>query len=223
MKRIIFLTSGNGGSLKSVHYAIQRLNWDLVIDQVISDRECGALEFAHSIGVKATTCSYHSSDDSELYQLLGDEGADLIVTNIHKVISSRILDLYPERFLNLHYSLLPAFAGLIGMQTLDEAAKLKVRWVGASAHIVDQLVDHGPILGQCVVPVDWNSDSLSEIQNAVFRGACMVLLQAIAGQLELPGRHSSDNCDVGGKSVSFNPPLGFDVAVLDQAYWSSLR
>ena len=223
MKRIIFLASGNGGSLKSVYYAIQRFNWELVVDLVIADRECGALEFARSTGIRAATCSYQSGDDSELYQLLCDEGADLIVTNIHKIITSRILHLYPEKFVNLHYSLLPAFGGLIGMQTLDEAAKLKVRWVGATAHTVDALVDHGRVLGQCIVPVNWNTDAPGEIQNAVFRGACMVLLQAILGQLKLPGSHTYESCDVGGKRVSFNPPLAFNVTVLDQAYWSSLR
>jgi phosphoribosylglycinamide formyltransferase-1 len=223
MKRIIFLASGNGGSLKSVYYAIQRLKLDLVVDLVIADRECGALEFARSTGIRATTCSYHSSDDRELYQLLCHQGADLIVTNIHKVITSRILDLYPERFVNLHYSLLPAFGGLIGMQTLDEAAKMKVQWVGATAHVVDKLVDHGRVLGQCVLPVDWNTDALSELQNTVFRGACMVLLGAIVDQLELSGSHNNVAHDICGKRVLFNPLLKFDATVLDQEYWRSLR
>ena len=223
MKRIIFLASGNGGSLKSVYYAIRRLNWELVVDLVIADRECGALEFALSTEIRATTCAYDSSDDDALYKLLRGESADLIITNIHKVITKRILDLHPGKFLNLHYSLLPAFGGLIGMQTLNEAAKLDVRWVGATSHIVDELVDHGPVLGQCVVPVNWSTDALSEIQNVVFRGACMVLLQTILAQLGFLASHSSDTYATCGKRVLFNPPLGFDPAVLDETYWSSLQ
>ena len=207
MKKIVFLASGNGGTLKSVYYALERLGWDAILNLVVADRECGALDFARSNGIRAKTCSYHSKQDGALYELLRDEPADLIVTNIHKIITKRILDLFPGRYLNLHYSLLPSFGGVIGMRTLDEAKKQNVQWVGATSHVVDELVDHGRILGQCVIRVDWQRDSLDILQNTIFRGACMVFLQSVRSTLEFPVVWYCDGLDVCGKHV-FQPLTG---------------
>jgi len=205
VKRIIFLASGNGGSLKSIYYAIQRLHWDAEVDFVIADRARGALEFARASGIRSTICSYQYNEDNELYALLLGEHADLVITNVHKIVTKRILDLLPGKFLNLHYSLLPAFGGLIGMQTLVEAAKQNVRWVGATSHIVDELVDHGQILGQCIVRVDWHNDSLSVLHNVVFRGACIVLMQSVLSLLEFTGSKNYFAYTAFEKRVLFNP------------------
>jgi phosphoribosylglycinamide formyltransferase 1 len=223
MKTILFLVSGNGGTLKSVYYAIERLGWDVGIDKVISDRECGAVEFAKSRGLDATVISYSTKSDEQLYHLLENRSPDLVVTTVHKIITRRILGLFPGRFVNLHYSLLPAFGGLIGMQTVEEARKRNVKWVGATSHMVDEQVDHGKILGQAVVRVDWEEDDVGLAAGIVFRSACLVFIQSLMSLLGLPGKFGCQEVEIFGKSVMFNPSLEFDPAILDASFWHSLR
>ena len=50
---------------------------------------------------------------------------DVIITNIHKIIDSDTLNMFPSKFINLHYSLLPSFAGYIGMETVEKAKEQK--------------------------------------------------------------------------------------------------
>ena len=79
MKKIVFLVSGNGGTLKSVYFAIQKSGWEVEVDLVVSDRDCGAIDFAKTKAIRTKVISYKSKDDQELFDLLSLERPDLIV------------------------------------------------------------------------------------------------------------------------------------------------
>jgi phosphoribosylglycinamide formyltransferase 1 len=91
--------------------------------------------------------------------------------------------------LNVHPSLLPAFPGA---QAVAEALAWGVKVSGVTVHLVDELVDHGPVVAQEAVPVE--PDDTPETLHARIKAvehrllpACVAL--ACAGRLAVDGRH----------------------------------
>ena len=77
-----------------------------------------------------------------------------------RLLSARFIQDFPRRILNIHPALLPAFPGLHAQR---QALERGVRISGATVHLVDEEMDHGPIIMQAAVPVypDDTEDSLS--------------------------------------------------------------
>ena len=77
-----------------------------------------------------------------------------------RLLSAEFVDRYPQRILNIHPALLPAFPGLDAQQ---KAVDWGVKVSGCTVHLVDAELDHGPIVMQRAVPVhdDDNPISLS--------------------------------------------------------------
>lgn len=220
--KLAFLASGNGGTLKFIHQANQRLRLDLHIVAVVADRPCGALDYARAAGIPAVQVPYTRQNPFALREVLLKTAPDFVVTNIHKILDSETLALLPAgRFINLHYSLLPAFKGLIGMETVARARALNVPIVGATCHEVEEEVDNGRCLAQFAVGVDWQQDSLAQVQELVFRGAGLVLLQGLlsAGRQSVPTAAAA----TWPRPVLFSPELCFDALGLDEAFWQGLQ
>ena len=91
-----------------------------------------------------------SEVQGQIFELLKSQVADWIFLTFDRILDEGILNLFPERFLNPHLSLLPAFPG---MRALERALERGVPFVGATIHGVTALVDDGPALAQCVHPV----------------------------------------------------------------------
>lgn len=75
----------------------------------------------------------------------------MIMTNIHRILSSRVVERCRGRLVNLHYSLLPMFGGLIGMDPIRRAIEAGCRFVGTTVHHVVEAVDAGPVISQTVL------------------------------------------------------------------------
>ncbi|MBT2558735.1 hypothetical protein J7E24_13130 [Hymenobacter sp. ISL-91] len=223
MIKIAFLASGNGGTLRFIHQANQRLQLGLQVVAVVADRPCGALDYAQVAGIAAVQVPYTRKSPSALREALLEIKPDFVVTTVHKILDPETLALLPAgRFINLHYSLLPAFRGLIGMETVAQAKALNVPIVGATCHEVEEEVDAGKCLAQFAVGVDWQRDSLQEVYELVFRGAGLVLLQGLlmnAGRKPLPLGAAVDWL----RPVLFSPALYFDASRLDEAFWQELK
>ncbi|RFP65519.1 formyl transferase [Hymenobacter lapidiphilus] len=221
--RIVFLISGNGGTLKVVHQANQRLQLGLDIVAVLADRPCGGLDYARSVGLPAKQLAYTRKSPFALREALLEAAPDFVVTNIHKIIDAETLALLPPgSFINLHYSLLPAFKGVIGMETVAQAKALNLSIIGATCHEVEEEVDNGRCLAQFALGVDWQRDTLEEVYELVFRGAGLVLLQGLltqAGREPLP-LISAANWP---HSILFSPRLCFNSSQLDEAFWQEIK
>lgn len=222
-KTITFLASGNGGTLKFIFQAIERLGLPLTIIDVVTDRDCGALEYAQSQGLRATHIAYSRKTPAELQRVLAENHSDLVVTNIHKIIDAETLDLLPGSFVNLHYSLLPAFKGFIGMETVVQAQLLNTSIIGATCHEVDELVDNGRVLSQCAMPVDWNHTTPVDMHEAVFRGASLCLLDGLMQKTGLLFSGRTEQLRVQGRLLLFSPALCFDATALDESFWLGLK
>ena len=81
-------------------------------------------------------------------------GAELIVLGgFDRILSSAWVDAYPNRILNVHPSLLPAFAGGMNPKPQQDALQAGVKIAGCTVHIATDDVDAGPIIAQAAVPV----------------------------------------------------------------------
>jgi phosphoribosylglycinamide formyltransferase-1 len=100
--------------------------------------------------------------DADVIACLREHGVDLVIlAGYMRLLSPGFIAAFPNRILNIHPSLLPAFPGLDAQQ---QAFDYGVQWAGCTVHFVDEHLDHGVIILQRAIPVLTNDDahSLSE-------------------------------------------------------------
>lgn len=221
MKKIVFLVSGNGGSLKAVFHAITYLKLEITIEAVIGDRECSALDFAKKNSIPTHQVTYNSKNRDELFKVLKTYHPDVIVTNIHKVLDQKVLDLHKEKYINLHYSLLPAFAGLIGMKTVEMAEIQNTGFIGGTCHEVNTDLDGGRIICQAMFTSQWDRDD-NKI-DTVFKLSSLCLINGIVERTETWTKTAYKKLNINDHEVLFSPPLRFEVSRLDNAYWNDVK
>ncbi|MCY7388474.1 MAG: phosphoribosylglycinamide formyltransferase [Burkholderiales bacterium] len=158
MKSIVILISGRGSNME----AILDAGLPLDIKAVISNRpDAVGLETARRRGIATCVVAHtahasRESFDGALAAAIDELSPDYIVlAGFMRVLTGGFLARYPQRVLNIHPSLLPAFAGLhTHRQALASGAKIH----GATVHFVTSKLDHGPIIVQAAVPVLRNDD-----------------------------------------------------------------
>ena len=156
-RRLGVLISGRGSNLQSIIDAIAAHRLDAAIAVVISNR-AGApgLQRARDAGIETLHLSPRDYPDRDAYDraladLLRARSVDLVcLAGFMRLIGRPLLDAFPNRILNIHPSLLPAFPGLDAQR---QALEHGVRVTGATVHIVDAGLDAGPIVLQAAVPV----------------------------------------------------------------------
>lgn len=151
------LISGSGTNLQAI---IDRCSDGTIpgrVSCVISNRERAyGLERARRAGIPAYFVDHrHVSSreeyDAELVRILRDHGVGLVaLAGFMRIVTPTLLDPFPNRVMNIHPALLPAFPGLDAQR---QALEYGVRVSGCTVHFVDQGCDTGPIILQAVVPV----------------------------------------------------------------------
>ncbi|MDO9224747.1 MAG: formyltransferase family protein [Pseudomonadota bacterium] len=226
MLRIVFLCSGGGGNLRFVSEAIRlRALENAEICGVITDRACPAGLFAKQNDIPLFLCDFSEKDQLGVSNKLADLCPGIIVSNVHKILSPRVVDMFRGKLINLHYSLLPAFAGVIGAKALNQALEYGVQIVGTTVHFVDNLVDSGSPLVQAAIPVN-HGDEIQDLMNVVFRVGCISLLTGM--QLIREDRRTAlgERCspiEILGHSVLLNPAAASFPQIQDESFWERLR
>jgi phosphoribosylglycinamide formyltransferase-1 len=146
------LASGRGSNLRNLVERGYR------IAAVATNRpSCGAAAFARERGLALGEFSqrrFASSEERDAAMLawLRERGVELVVNaGYDRILSSDFVAAFPRRIVNVHPSLLPAFAG--GMDAVERALAAGVQVTGCTVHVVTDEVDAGPILLQAAVPV----------------------------------------------------------------------
>jgi phosphoribosylglycinamide formyltransferase-1 len=158
--RLGILLSGRGSNFLAIHRAItdERIR-DAEIAVVISNKpEAAGLEAARSLGLEALAIpqvgkgeAAREAHDTKLIAALTDYGVDLVcLAGYMRIITPAFVEAFPNRILNVHPSLLPAFPGLDAQQ---QAFEYGTKVAGCTVHFVDEAVDHGVIILQKTVPV----------------------------------------------------------------------
>jgi phosphoribosylglycinamide formyltransferase-1 len=156
-RRLAVLVSGRGSNLQSIIDACARAELDATVAIVISNRaEAHGLSRARAAGIEAVYLrpgDYSGRDDYDrvIARLLKDRDVGLIcLAGFMRRIGAPLLEAFPNRILNIHPSLLPAFPGLDAQR---QALEHGVCVSGATVHLVASELDTGPIVLQAAVPV----------------------------------------------------------------------
>ena len=171
MKNIVILISGSGSNMAAIVRRAQQEHWErrlgARVAAVISNKaDAKGLVFARDQGIATAVLdhkAYPSRDafDEALAQEIDRHGPALVVlAGFMRILTPGFVARYAGRLLNIHPSLLPAFAGL---HTHERALEAGCQFAGATVHEVTAELDHGPILAQAVVPVlpDDTADTLA--------------------------------------------------------------
>ncbi len=163
MKRLGILLSGRGSNFLAIHRAIAdgRLPGAEIAVVLSNKADAPGLEAARALGLATGVVEAKKmvERDAELIAALRAAKVDLVcLAGYMRIISPAFVAAFPQRILNVHPSLLPAFAGLEAQrQALEAGAKV----AGCTVHFVDEQVDHGVIVTQRVVPVLDHDDAES--------------------------------------------------------------
>ena len=170
MKNIVILLSGRGSNMEAIVAACAREGWDARVAAVISNRaDAGGLAFAASHGITTAVVDHRAfaeraDFDAELARVVDGFGPDVVaLAGFMRILGAAFVQRFDGRLVNIHPSLLPAFPGL---HTHRRALEAGCKVAGASVHFVTADLDHGPIIGQAVVPVR-GDDSESTLQERV--------------------------------------------------------
>lgn len=178
-RSVVFLCSGGGGNLAFINNFFNSELLGASIVSVLADRECPALNFARKNQLKWKIINFDENFQNQLKSELLSLNPDLIITTVHKIICKELIELFPRRFINLHYSLLPSFKGLIGMRPVQSAFECGVKFTGVTTHFVDSTLDGGLPIVQIVIPlVDQDKNNLN-FKSIVFRCGCIALINTI--------------------------------------------
>ena len=194
--RLGVLVSGRGSNLAAILAACAAGDLAARVVQVISNRAgAGALEIAAAHGVPAVTiarAAYPSraAQHAAMIAALDGAGVELVVcAGYDRVLPPDFCTHYAGRLMNLHPSLLPAFAG--SLHAIAEAVSYGVRVTGVTVHFVTPDVDAGPIILQEAVPV-LPSDTAETLAARIHAVEHRLLPEAIrlfaAGRLRIDGR-----------------------------------
>lgn len=143
--------------MEAIVQAMQQEKWPARIAAVISNRpDAAGLAFAAEHGIATAVVPSKAYDDrvafdAALRACIDQFDPDLVVlAGFMRILTPGFVAHYEGRMLNIHPSLLPAFAGL---HTHRQALEMGVRVHGATVHFVTAELDHGPIVCQAAVPV----------------------------------------------------------------------
>jgi phosphoribosylglycinamide formyltransferase-1 len=163
--RLGILLSGRGSNFLAIADAItqgQIANARIAV--VISNRsDAPGIEAARNKGLAAEVIEPkgrpRAQHDAEIIATLGAHQVDLVcLAGYMRLLSAEFVRTFPQRILNIHPSLLPAFPGL---EAQRQALEYGVKISGCTVHFVDEELDHGVIVVQKTVPVLAQDDERS--------------------------------------------------------------
>jgi phosphoribosylglycinamide formyltransferase 1 len=157
MKRLGILLSGRGSNFLAIAESIAtgRLPGCEIAVVISNKADAPGLDAARALSLNALAIEARgrkrAEHDGEIVAYLREHQVDLIcLAGYMRLLSSEFVQAFPNRILNIHPSLLPAFPGL---DAQEQAFAYGVQVAGCTVHFVDEQLDHGIILLQRTVPV----------------------------------------------------------------------
>ena len=195
MKNLGILLSGRGSNFVAIANGIDRGRIpDARISVVISNKtDAPGIASARARGLNALVIASQGrtreDHDGEVAARLKQNAVDLVcLAGYMRLLSPWFVQQFPQRILNIHPSLLPAFPGL---EAQEQAFAYGVKVSGCTVHFVDEELDHGPIIVQRAVEVKDDDDEhalaarILEQEHIAYTDAINIVL---AGRFEIRGR-----------------------------------
>jgi phosphoribosylglycinamide formyltransferase 1 len=160
-RNIVILISGSGSNMAAIVNAAEKGRWrerfGAQVAAVISNKaDAGGLRFARERRIPTASFDHKAYGSREAFDaaLMGEidryQPVLVVLAGFMRILTPAFVQHYEGRLVNIHPSLLPAFAGL---QTHQRAIDAGCRFAGCTVHRVTAELDHGEYLDQAVVPV----------------------------------------------------------------------
>jgi phosphoribosylglycinamide formyltransferase-1 len=157
LAKLGILISGRGSNMMAIAGACSSGEVPAEVALVVSNRsDAPGLEWARERGLATAVLSHRGFPDREAHDravvaALREAGVEWVcLAGYMRLLSSAFIQEYRHRILNIHPALLPAFPGL---HAQEQAWSWGVKVSGCTVHLVDEELDHGPIVVQRAVPV----------------------------------------------------------------------
>lgn len=165
------MASGNGSNLKAILQAAEQGQCPVDVRLVLSDKQdAGALAIAHSTGVPEVAhlnpkkYTDRAAFDTACADLIDASDCEWIVlAGYMRILSPGFIARFKHRIINIHPALLPSFTGA---HAVRDTLAYGVTVTGVTVHLVDEILDGGPILAQKIVPVQ-NNDSEASLHKRI--------------------------------------------------------
>lgn len=193
-KRVGILISGRGSNMMALVAAAQAADYPAEVAVVISNRpEAAGLAWAKAQGIEALAIDHkvyatRGEFEEAMHEVLVRHGVGLVACcGFLRLMTADFVDVWRDRMLNIHPSLLPSYKGL---HTHERALADGVKIAGCTVHVVRPEMDVGPIVAQAAVPVldDDTAETLAaRVLSAEHRLYPRALALFASGQVRVAG------------------------------------
>ena len=144
--RIGVMCSGNGTNFENIVRSCPEID---VVLMVYNKKDCGAVRRANSLGIPS--CYIKSKDEDLIIKYFKGLNVDYIfLAGWMRILSSKFIQAFPDKIINIHPSLLPKYKGL---NSIQRAIDNRDYSTGCTVHMVTEELDSGKILMQEQVPI----------------------------------------------------------------------
>lgn len=194
LKKVAVLVSGGGSNLQALLDAARSGEIPAEITLVISNKPgVYAMKRAENSGIPATVIDHRDFASAEefsgtILKRLREAEVDLVcLAGFMRILAPCVPEAYPNRILNIHPALLPAFGGkgLYGIRVHQAVLASGAKYSGATVHIVTAEPDHGPIVCQGIVPVRDDdtpqslADRVLQVEHRIYPEALRLLAEEL--------------------------------------------
>ena len=199
MKKLGVLLSGRGSNFEAIARNVRTGKVPAEIAVVISNKaDAKGLATAREMGLATRFIPSKGKEreafDREVVAVLREFKVDLVcLAGFMRILSPYFIREFPQRILNIHPALLPAFPG---EEAQRQALEYGVKFSGCTVHLVDEGVDSGPVVCQAVVPV-LDDDSAETLAGRILKEEHRIYSEAICLVLK-------DRIHIEGRRVLLN-------------------
>ena len=169
--KIGVMCSGNGTNFENIVRSCPEID---VVLMVYNKKDCGAVKRANSLGIPS--CYIKSKDEDLIIRYFKGLDVDYIVlAGWMRILSSKFIQAFPDKIINVHPSLLPKYKGLDSIQRALDSREYST---GCTVHIVTEEVDSGRILMQEEVGI-LPHDTIESVTRAVHQAEHRILPQTL--------------------------------------------
>ncbi|HJD97069.1 phosphoribosylglycinamide formyltransferase [Mailhella massiliensis] len=217
------LASGSGTNAQAIIDAAKAGRLDADIRIVISNRPgAKVLERAEKSGIPSLCLDHKTfpdreSFDARMVEALLSAGVDTVaLAGYMRLVTPVFLDAFPNRVLNIHPAVLPAFPGTHGAR---DAWIYGAKFSGCTVHVVDPVMDGGPVIVQATLPIRQEEDD-EALLNRIHVFEHRIYVQALEwlaeGRLHLDGRRML--LAPAGKALAPQPELALIWPPLEEGF-----
>ncbi len=180
--KIGILISGRGSNMVALVDAVRsgEIHHSEVSVVISNKADANGLEKARERGVDTVIIEQNGrtreEHDAEVISELNKRGVELVcLAGYMRLLSADFIRAFPDRIINIHPSLLPAFPGLDAQKQAFEAG---VTVTGCTVHYVDEMLDHGPTILQCEVE-RFDSDTVETLSARILKQEHKLYVEAV--------------------------------------------